>query len=163
MIPTNSMLLSSLERWSRTHSGGFVKAARDLASAKRDLECIENFRKYEKTPSVLHEPELVNRARVRISSKVSESLDTLNKTISDFRQTVEFTRKFSAEISDLMAEELGLRISLVLDLQKNDRSEILAKLLIIISELENFLAAKISAQNFNLSPPSMDEYKNFLR
>jgi hypothetical protein len=160
----NSLLLASLERWSRIHSGGFIKAVKELAIAKRDLECIENFKKFHSSPpSVLHDSELHRRAKVRIDKFVSEQLEILHKTLNDFTHTVEYTKSFAPEIADLMFVELGLRSALVDDLDNTWESEVLSQLVVLTFELENFLCAKIAILNCNLIPPTMDELKNFLR
>ena len=158
-----SLMLSAVERWSRIHSGGFLKAAKEVAAAKRDQEAIENFTKFDKMPSVLKDKELRQRAKTRIDIHVKETLEILFKTLADFRSTEEATRIFSPEISDIMLEELRLREATVADLAETNSSDVLSQIIVLISELDNYLVARYSAQNHNLLPATVEEFKSFLR
>ena len=144
LLPEQNLLLSAKNRWSRIHSGGFVKAAKAVAVAKRDMEIIALFNE----DSALKNPEVCQRANSRLDAVIAENLAILEKTMVDLRQTEIFTRTFAPEISDCMEEDLEFRQALIADLQTQTSSEILHKLLILVYELEHWMQTSCLLSRF---------------
>ena len=149
-----SSLISFLERWQRSHSGGFVRSARGVAVARQRMETVRLFA-LKNPDSALADPSMIDRIAESTALAAFQNCQILKCVLKDFENALKFAVDLSASwpendgmscfIKALVfaaTEELKLRRTIALQLSKPDSVQILQSLLVLTSELDEYIPAR---------------------
>ena len=171
-----SSLANFFDRWQRTHSGGFVRAARRFATSRQRIELVQSHAASH-PDSALADPGALSRVIQSASEAAANSLTTLNDVMADFQAAVEFLASLAAgwprvdvlyplvqAILLAASEEIGLRYSIIAGFRSGSTSLVLQPLLILTSELEEFIAARaVTASPIPGLSPNLESLRKHIR